>query len=86
MAHSDYSLPVGYDGWRVGANYTHLLYRLGAPFDITNAYGGGNEFNTYVTYPVLLSSQQCNLSGARQLCRNIKWLSDSVLQDTFHTR
>ena len=25
----DYSLPIGYDGWRVGTNYTRLIYRLG---------------------------------------------------------
>jgi Hemolysin activation/secretion protein len=79
----DYSLPVGYDGWRIGANYTHLLYRLGAPFDITNAYGGGNEFNAYVTYPVLLAP---NTHLWLRASYGVKWLSDSVLAETFHTR
>lgn len=79
----DYSLPIGYDGWRVGANYTHLLYRLGAPFDVTDAYGGGNEFNAYVAYPILLSPYKHLWVRASY---GVKWLSDSVLQETFHTR
>jgi len=79
----DYSLPIGYDGWRIGANYTHLLYRLGAPFNVTDAYGGGNEFNAYVAYPVLLSPYKHLWVRASY---GVKWLSDSVLQETFHTR
>jgi hemolysin activation/secretion protein len=79
----DYSLPIGYDGWRIGANYTHLLYRLGAPFNVTDAYGGGNEFNAYVAYPVLLSPYKHLWVRASY---GVKWLSDSVLQQTFHTR
>jgi hemolysin activation/secretion protein len=79
----DYSLPIGYDGWRVGANYTHLLYRLGAPFNVTDAYGGGNEFNAYVAYPILLSPYKHLWARASY---GVKWLSDSVLQETFHTR
>jgi hemolysin activation/secretion protein len=79
----DYSLPIGYDGWRAGANYTHLLYRLGAPFNVTDAYGGGNEFNAYVAYPILLSPYKHLWARASY---GVKWLSDSVLQETFHTR
>ncbi|GLQ91693.1 ShlB/FhaC/HecB family hemolysin secretion/activation protein [Dyella acidisoli] len=79
----DYSLPVGYDGWRVGANYTHLLYRLGAPFNATDAYGGGNEFNAYAAYPILLAPDKHLWVRASY---GIKWLSDSVLEETFHTR
>lgn len=79
----DYSLPIGYDGWRVGANYTHLLYRLGAPFDVTDAYGGGNEFNAYVAYPIVLTPYKHLWLRASY---GVKWLSDSVLQQTFHTR
>jgi hemolysin activation/secretion protein len=79
----DYSLPIGYDGWRIGANYTHLLYRLGAPFDATNAYGGGNEFNAYVAYPVWLTPYKHMWVRASY---GVKWLSDSVLAETFHTR
>jgi hemolysin activation/secretion protein len=79
----DYSLPIGYDGWRVGANYTHLLYRLGAPFNVTDAYGGGNEFNAYASYPILLTPYKHLWVRASY---GVKWLSDSVLQETFHTR
>jgi hemolysin activation/secretion protein len=79
----DYSLPIGYDGWRVGANYTHLLYRLGAPFNVTDAYGGGNEFNAYAAYPILLTPYRHLWVRASY---GVKWLSDSVLQETFHTR
>jgi len=79
----DYSLPIGYDGWRVGANYTHLLYRLGAPFNVTDAYGGGNEFNAYVAYPIVLTPYKHLWVRASY---GVKWLSDSVLQETFHTR
>lgn len=79
----DYSLPVGYDGWRIGANYSHLLYRLGAPFDITEAYGGGNEFNAYVSYPMLLAP---NTHLWLRASYGVKWLSDTVLAETFHTR
>jgi hemolysin activation/secretion protein len=79
----DYSLPIGYDGWRVGANYTHLLYRLGAPFDATGAHGGSNEINAYASYPLVLSP-------SRHLWLRInvgeKRLSDSVLAETIHTR
>ncbi|MET3650681.1 ShlB/FhaC/HecB family hemolysin secretion/activation protein [Dyella japonica] len=79
----DYSLPVGYDGWRVGANYTHLLYRLGAPFNATNAHGGSNEINAYVSYPLLLSPYKHLWLRASF---GVKRLSDSVLAETYHTR
>lgn len=79
----DYSLPVGYDGWRVGANYTHLLYRLGAPFDVTDANGSGNELNAYAAYPVLLTPYKHLWVRASY---GVKWLSDSILEKTFRTR
>jgi hemolysin activation/secretion protein len=79
----DYSLPVGYDGWRVGADYSHLMYRLGAPFDVTDAHGGGHGFDAYVTYPVLLYLYKHLFVRASY---GTKWLHDSVLTETFHTR
>lgn len=79
----DYSLPIGYDGWRVGANYTHLLYRLGAPFDVTDSHGGGNEFNTYAAYPVLLSPYRHLWVRASY---GVKRMFDSVLDVRFNTR
>lgn len=79
----DYSLPVGYDGWRVGANYTHLLYRLGAPFNATDSHGGGNEFNAYVSYPLLLSPYRHLWLRASY---GVKRMFDSVLDVRFNTR
>lgn len=79
----DYSLPVGYDGWRIGGNYTGLLYRLGAPFNAIDAYGSGNEFNAYAAYPVLLSPYK---HVWVRVSYGIKRMSDSVLESTFfHT-
>ena len=79
----DYSLPVGYDGWRVGANYVHLLYRLGAPFNVTDANGESNEVNAYASYPLLLSPYKHLWLRASV---GVKRLSDSVLAETYNTR
>ncbi|WP_179255525.1 ShlB/FhaC/HecB family hemolysin secretion/activation protein [Burkholderia sp. HI2714] len=79
----DYSLPIGYDGWRIGANYTHLRYRLGSPFDAVDAHGVSNEVNAYAAYPLVLSPN-AHLWGRVRF--GVKQLSDSVLEENYHTR
>jgi len=79
----DYSVPVGYDGWRVGANYMHLLYQLGAPFDATRSHGASNEVNAYASYPLVLSPYKHLWA---RVSVGVKRLSDSVLEETYHTR
>lgn len=79
----DYSVPVGYDGWRVGINYTHLLYQLGAPFDVTNSHGSGDEANVYATYPLLLAPDRHLWV---RVSTGAKWLSDKVLDYKLNTR
>lgn len=79
----DYSLPVGYDGWRVGANYVRLLYQLGAPFNVTHAYGESDEVNAYAAYPLVLSPYRHLWA---RISLGAKRLSDSVLEQAYHTR
>ncbi|WP_183085223.1 ShlB/FhaC/HecB family hemolysin secretion/activation protein [Trinickia fusca] len=79
----DYSLPVGYDGWRVGLDYAHFLYTLGAPFDVTNAHGRGDTAMAYATYP-LVRHPNNTLTG--RVSGGVKWLVDDVTDITTRKR
>ncbi len=48
-----YSLPLGNDGWRVGANASALQYRLEGEFAALGAYGSAQTFGLYASYPLL---------------------------------
>jgi hemolysin activation/secretion protein len=52
----DGTIPVGYDGWRLGANGSSLRYRLVAPeFIPLNAHGTASTFGLTATYPLIRS-------------------------------
>lgn len=49
-----FTLPVGYDGWRVGANASHLSYRLITPeFAPLNARGTSSTAGLEASYPLI---------------------------------
>ncbi|MEO8838427.1 MAG: ShlB/FhaC/HecB family hemolysin secretion/activation protein [Herbaspirillum sp.] len=55
-----YQVPVGGDGWRLGAAYSALHYRLGRDFEALDGHGTADNASLYATYP-LLRSQASNL-------------------------
>lgn len=58
----EYSLPVGYDGWRLGVNSSHLNYHLiTADFASTQPMGMLTTYGLDTTYPII-RSQSHNLS------------------------
>ncbi len=58
----DYSLPVGYDGWRFGANTSHLNYHLiTADFASTEPQGMLTTYGAESSYPII-RSQAHNLT------------------------
>ncbi len=55
----DYSVPVGSEGWRVGAQASHFRYRLTADeFAALDARGRSNSAGVNAVYPLLRSRQQ----------------------------
>lgn len=72
----DYSLPFGYDGWRAGLDYEHMLYSLRAPFDDLNAYGLADTLTPYVSYPIIRHPDNSLTGKVSYISR---WLSDSSL-------
>lgn len=57
-----YQLPVGSDGWRVGAAYFDTRYKLGKEFQALDAHGSANSTSVFAAYP-FIRSQLKNLSG-----------------------
>lgn len=55
-ANADYSQPVGYDGWRLGAGLGLSQYRLGEDYKDLNVHGVGVSLSPYVSYPLIRSS------------------------------
>lgn len=54
-----YSLPVGEDGWRIGANASRLDYRLvSADFASLNAHGDSVSTGVDASYPIIRSRLQ----------------------------
>lgn len=58
-----YQFPVGGDGWRVGAAYSDLRYRLGKEFTGLKAHGTAINSSLFAVYP-FIRSLTSNLSGA----------------------
>jgi hemolysin activation/secretion protein len=50
-----YQLPLGGDGWRVGAAYSHSKYQLGKEFDALGANGTTEAASLFTSYPLYLS-------------------------------
>lgn len=48
-----YSLPLGYDGWRLGASYSALDYRLLGEFATLNNTGNAGTLAANLTYPLV---------------------------------
>lgn len=57
-----YQLPVGGDGWHVGAAYSDLRYRLGKEFAGLQASGSAINSSLFAVYP-FIRSLTTNLSG-----------------------
>lgn len=57
-----YQLPVGGDGWRVGAAYSDLRYRLGKEFAGLQSSGTAINSSLFAVYP-FIRSLTTNLSG-----------------------
>ncbi|MEO8155568.1 MAG: ShlB/FhaC/HecB family hemolysin secretion/activation protein [Rhizobacter sp.] len=53
-----YSVPLGSDGWRAGANVSALSYRLGHEFASLGASGSAQTLGANARYPLLRGSQQ----------------------------
>jgi len=47
-----YTLPVGYDGWRLGGSVSALYYKLLGEFATLNNTGTANTFSLSATYPL----------------------------------
>lgn len=52
---ANYSMPLGYEGLRIGASYARSQYRLGAGFSSTQSHGLSNALSVYSSYPLLRS-------------------------------
>lgn len=77
-----YQLPVGGDGLRIGAAYSHSRYQLGKEYEPLDAYGTGETASLFATYPLMLS-QMGSLTG-RLAYENKKFNDrmDSVYSNT----
>jgi hemolysin activation/secretion protein len=56
-----YSLPLGFDGWRIGANASALNYKLGGTFAALQASGDAKSFGLNASYPLALSANSQSL-------------------------
>ncbi len=79
----NYTLPIGYTGWRGGLGYSSMTYDLGAPFNVTDAHGEAQILSLYSHYPVIRSIRQNITAHANY---DLKQLQDSVLDSTFEKR
>ncbi len=53
-----YSAPLGYDGWRVGANTSVLAYKLVADFKALDAHGTARSYGVEASYPLVRGTQR----------------------------
>jgi hemolysin activation/secretion protein len=74
-AHAAYELPLGGDGFRLGAAYSNLDYRLGKSFSALDASGDAQTASLYASYP-LIRSRRHNLYA--KLTAERKELQDRV--------
>jgi len=50
-----YQLPIGGDGWHVGASYYYLQYQLGREFKSLDVYGTSTGVSLFTNYPFMLN-------------------------------
>jgi len=62
MARFGFSLPLGYEGLRLAANYTDLHYRIGEELSSLRARGSATTTNVALSYP-FLRSRRATLTG-----------------------
>ncbi len=53
IANTGYSVPVGTNGARVGADYSYVRYKLGESFDFLKAKGHAHDLALNLNYPVV---------------------------------
>jgi hemolysin activation/secretion protein len=70
-----YRLPIGSNGWQLGAAYFDTRYELARDFEDLDAHGKATSASVFVTYP-FIRSQASNLYGA--LTWEEKRLTDEV--------
>ena len=62
-----YTMPVGYDGWRLGGSVSALYYKLLGEFATLNNTGTANTFSLSATYPLIreaTSNATISISGS----------------------
>jgi hemolysin activation/secretion protein len=74
-ARAAYELPLGGDGFKLGAAYSHVDYRLGKSFSALDASGDADTVSLHASYP-LIRSRRHNLYG--KLIAERKDLQDRV--------
>ncbi|MGH8672897.1 MAG: ShlB/FhaC/HecB family hemolysin secretion/activation protein, partial [Burkholderiales bacterium] len=74
-ARAGYQLPIGGDGVKVGAIYSHVEYRLGKDFSALDATGEADTWSLIASYPIIRSRRH-NLYG--KLIAESKQLQDRV--------
>ncbi|MGE0497589.1 MAG: ShlB/FhaC/HecB family hemolysin secretion/activation protein [Ramlibacter sp.] len=65
-----YQMPVGYDGWRLGASASALRYTLCCQFDALGARGDAQTLGFNARYPLVLRARGALTFTAATLVRN----------------
>jgi hemolysin activation/secretion protein len=63
VAKIGYSLPLGYDGLRLGGSYTDLEYRIGEELSVLKAKGSASIASVNLAYP-LIRTRRASLFGS----------------------
>lgn len=61
----DYSVPVGYQGWRVGVHASALDYELVGAFEYLEASGNSVVAGVHASYPIRLESRESLMFSTR---------------------
>ena len=62
FAHLAYQMPLGTNGWKLGAGLSNTTYQLGSDLAALQAQGNASSGSVFLSYP-LVRSQQHNLLG-----------------------
>jgi hemolysin activation/secretion protein len=66
----DYSIPLGFDGWRIGVHGSALDYELVGNFEYLEASGNSVVAGLHATYPIVLRSGESLLLSVRTEARS----------------
>lgn len=66
----DYSLPVGYKGWRLGVHASALDYELVGAFEYLEASGNSIVAGLHTSYPIRLENRESLMFSARLEARS----------------